>query len=100
MTRNDKAHDILLAQLTTVLSERTEAAIEARVALRDAVCALVAVEHARGVALTAVIQTVKEILRNAENGSAKAGDELAIQLVDWCVEFHGGATLAGPVLVS
>jgi len=99
-SRNAKEHDTLLAQLKSVLSERTEAAIAARVVLRDAVCAYVAVEHARGVPLTTVIQTVKDILRSAENGSVKASGELAVQLIDWCVEFHGGATRAGPVLVS
>jgi hypothetical protein len=40
---------------------------------------------------------VKKILSAAEEGVAKATDALAIQLVNWCVEFHrtgGGPSTA------
>jgi hypothetical protein len=81
-------HRALLTQLSSVLSERTKAAINSRIVLRDAVCAYVAAENANGMPLATVIQTVKEILRNAEQGASTASDELAQQLIDWCIEFH------------
>ena len=97
MSASRKERDALLAELTVVLSDKVEAAVEARLALRDAVCAYVAVEHARGIPLAAVVQAVKKILSAAEEGVAKATDALAIQLVNWCVEFHrtgGGPSTA------
>ena len=100
MTGNEKEHDALLSELSSILSEKTEGAIAARISLRDAVCAYVAVEHARGVPLATVIQTVKEILRAAAKDAIKATDELAVQLIDWCVEFHRPKGPAKPVLIS
>ena len=88
MTPGNKEQDALLAALTNVLTEKTEEAITARISLRDAVCAYVALEHGRGTPLASVIQTVKGILTAAEAEGAKASEELAIQLIDWCVEFH------------
>ncbi len=90
----------MLAELTVVLSNKVEAAVEARLALRDAVCAYVAVEQARGIPLAAVVQAVKKILCAAEEGVAKATDALAIQLVDWCVEFHRTGGSSPAVLLS
>lgn len=101
--KTGKEHQTLLNQLSTVLSERTKTAIASRIALRDAVCAYVAAETASGITLESLIQTVKRILRNAEKGATAASDELAQQLVDWCVEFHGeaGAVISRPAgLVS
>ena len=86
--KTSKEHNALLAQLSSAIAEKTDAAIRSRVSLRDAVCAYVAVEHARGMPLAGVIATVKAILRKAEEGIAAATDELAQQLVDWCIEFH------------
>jgi hypothetical protein len=86
-----KEHRALLTQLSTVLSERTKTAIASRIVLRDAVCIYVAAEEANGISLSSIIQTVKDILRNAEEGTASASDELAQQLVAWCVEFHRAA---------
>ena len=88
MSASRKERDALLAELTAVLSDKVEAAVKARLALRDAVCAYVAVEQARGIPLAAVVQAVKKILCAAEERVAKATDALAIQLVDWCVEFQ------------
>jgi predicted transcriptional regulator len=83
-----KEHRVLLTQLSTVLSDKTRTAINSRIVLRDAVCAYVAAENANEMPLATVIQTVKEILRNAEQGASAASDELAQQLIDWCIEFH------------
>ena len=96
--KTGKEHRALLTQLGTALSEKTKTAIASRIALRDAVCAYVAAETASGVSLETLIQSVKKILRRAEKGAASASDELAQQLVDWCVEFHraAGAVVPGP----
>ena len=81
----------LLAEINNALAEKTNTAVSDRIILRDAVCAYAAAEYARGTPLETVIQTVKEILGNAEKGANAAADELAQQLVDWCREFHRGA---------
>ena len=96
-----KATDaVLLARLTDVLAGTTEAAVAARINLRNAVCDYVTGEHARGMPIHKVIQIVKDILRKAEKSGAKATDELAAQLIEWCVEFHRKVGLASPVLDS
>src|SRR5512141_3419784 len=94
--KTGKEHRALLTQLSTALSEKTKMAIASRIALRDAVCAYVVTETASGVSLESLIQSVKEILRRAEKGAASASDELAQQLVDWCVEFHRSAGAEAP----
>lgn len=86
------AYRKLLAELSNVLSARTHTAARDSIALRDAVCAYVANEHLRGTPLQSVIATVKEILRKAEDGATRATDELAQQLIDWCMEFHPAAS--------
>ena len=78
----------LLKELSAAIADRTHEAAADSIALRDAVCAYVAVEEARGTALKSVVETVKQILRQAEKETAKATAELAQQLVDWCHEFH------------
>ena len=89
----------LLAELTAVIADRTYGATAASIALRDAVCAYVAVEHSRGTPLESVVETVTQILRKAERGTAPGPPELAQQLVDWCHEFHpDGAGDAPPQL--
>jgi|SRR5688500_17235381 len=84
-------YEALRENLTRVLSERTEAATADRLRLRDAVCAYAEVEHLRGTALADVIQAVKDILASAEQAGVKPSQELARELVDWCVEFHRNA---------
>jgi len=91
----------LSTEISKVLVDRTNAAIRDRITLRDAVCAYVAAERARGTTLKSLLQTLKEMLRKAEEVAASATDatvrrdnELAQQLVDWCTEFHGTADLA------
>jgi len=78
----------LLAELSAVIADRTYEASADSISLRDAVCAYVAVEHSRETPLKSVVETVREILRKAERGTAQAPAELAQQLVDWCHEFH------------
>ena len=86
----------LLAELSAVIAERTHQAFADSIALRDAVCAYVAVENSRGTPLANVVEIVKQMLRKAENESAPAPAELAQQLVDWCHEFHPDGTGAEP----
>jgi hypothetical protein len=97
MTDNEK-YQSLSAEIRKVLSDRTNAAISGRIGLRDAVCAYVIAERARGKMLRSILRTVKEMLRRAEEAAATATDatvhrdnELAQQLVDWCTEFHRAA---------
>jgi len=97
---SDKEYDALLEQLTSVIAEKTDAAIAARIELRDAVCAFVAVEQARGMPLSLVITTVKEILARVQTGVGKASDELAKQLIDWCIEFHQSRLAPTPATIS
>jgi len=78
----------LLAELSAAIADRTYEASADSIALRDAVCAYVAVEDARGTELKSVVEIVKQILRKAEKETAQAPPELAQQLVDWCHEFH------------
>jgi hypothetical protein len=94
---DQKAHRALLDQLSSVLSQKTQTAITNRIALRDAVCEYVASEKINGTPLARVIEAVKAILRNAEEVASTASDELAQQLVDWCVEFHRSTGLLTPV---
>ena len=95
-----KEHDALLSELTNVLSGKTEEAITARITLRDAVCAYVTLEHARGTPLATVMDTVKGILKAANANTAEASDALAVQLIDWCVEFHRPKGPADTALLS
>ena len=96
MTDKSKPEQRKLAtELDRVLSDRTQAAITDRTTLRDAVCVFVDAERLRGTPLTALIETVNEILRKAEVGAALKSDgetdrddELGRQLVNWCLEFH------------
>ncbi|HUQ48391.1 MAG TPA: hypothetical protein VM053_09135 [Gemmatimonadaceae bacterium] len=87
--KSDNEKGVLLSELNTVVSERTEAAVADRIALRDAVCRYVESEQMRGTSLPAIILAVKEILREAERDPADIPDELAEQLVEWCRQFEG-----------
>jgi len=93
VTQHDEAYWTLLSQLASVLSELTDAAGRDRIVLRDAVCAFVAAEQARGTPLSGVIRTVKRILLEAKEKTTTAAetDELATQLISWCREFHKSA---------
>jgi hypothetical protein len=101
MDKPKEEYRTLSTEITKVLSDRTNAAIRDRITLRDAVCAYVTAERARGTTLKTLLQTLKEMLRKAEEAAASATDatvrrdnELAQQLVDWCTEFHGAADTA------
>lgn len=86
MTDEEKKHHrTLLAALNDALSAGTHAAINDRITLRDAVCAYLAAEQARGSPVQSVLQTVKDILSKAHQGRAATNDELAEQIVDSCL---------------
>jgi hypothetical protein len=97
-TQREQATRGLLRELHFALAGQVREAEGSRGSLRDAVCAYVEIEHARGSSLAKIIQTVKDILRKAEEAASTAtsaterrDDNLAQQLVDWCVEFHRSA---------
>jgi hypothetical protein len=95
-----KEHRALLVELSAALAEKTRMATASRIALRDAVCSYVAAQTANGISLEILVKAVKDILRKAEKGAAHASDELAQQLVDWCVEFHRPAGVIPPEPVT
>lgn len=97
---NKEEHDALLEALSDALTDKTEEAVTARISLREAVCAYVAIEHMRGTPLAAVIETVKGILAAAETEGRRASDQLAVQLINWCIEFHRVRTVAKPIVIS
>ena len=102
--KTELEYRILFEKLNKVLTERTDDALGHRIKLRDAVCAYVTVEQARGTAIDRVIHAVDAILRKAEEGAAvgaetmKLRDEaLASRLVYWCIAFGtNGASGAAP----
>ena len=100
MSRSPSERDDLFSELTSFLSDAAEAAIAARVKLRDAVCAFVTAEEARGMSLKTVLQTVKDILRAAEKDATGSPDELAVQLVNWCRELHGSSRPVEAAVIS
>ena len=87
-----KEHEQLLERLTAALTERTEKAIADRIALRNAVCAYVAVEQGRGKPLEELLVEVSAILRKAEAEADASSDELARQLLAWCIQFNQSRT--------
>lgn len=84
----------LLTQLNSVLADRSTTAATDLICLRDAVCAYVTMERARGTTLAAILLTVEEILESAGKESTSASDALARQIIDWCIEFHGPVAVA------
>lgn len=87
MPDNDKSEiEAALVELNRVLSDRTDAASTDRVALRDAVCAYLVAERARGTSLDDFTRTLRQLLRKAEDGGPGVADELAQQLVGWCIK--------------
>ena len=77
-----------LAEVNRVLSARTDAASTDRLDLREAVCAYLVAERARGTSLNDFTRTLKQLLRKAEDVAPAVADELAHQLVDWCMKFR------------
>ncbi|MDQ6872449.1 MAG: hypothetical protein M3037_10630 [Gemmatimonadota bacterium] len=89
MPDNNKSKlETSLAELNNVLSVRTDAASGDRIALREAVCAYFLAERARGTPLIDFTRTLRQLLRKAGDGGPRVADALALQLVDWCINFH------------
>lgn len=93
--KSEQAGRELLTELHHALQSQAQEASQSRGTLREAVCAYVEVELARGFALALIIKTVTGILRKAEDDASAGRDPtpkrdsaLAKQLVAWCVEFH------------
>ena len=79
---------VLLDEAEKLLTDATDTAITDRVALRDAVCAFLIAERAKGTSVNAVQQSVEAILKRAELrvGKMNGHTELARQLVVWCMQ--------------
>ena len=100
--KTEEEYRKVLASINKIVTDQVQAATADRIDLRDAVCAYLEVEQARGTTITRVIQILEEILRNAEQraertseAGANLSNELANQLVAWCVESRGtGGKLA------
>jgi len=83
-----KEHRDLLAEAEKLLSDSTITATRDHIGLRNAVCAYLAAELARGITAEAVHATLATILMRAEERSGDPSDghsELAQQLIDWCL---------------
>lgn len=83
-----KEHRDLLAEAEKLLSDSTNTAARDHISLRNAVCAYLAAERARGITAEAVHATLATILMRAEERSGNASDghgDLAQQLIDWCL---------------
>ena len=78
----------LLNELSSALTARTQEAAKASHELRDAVCEYVAAEQARGISLSVILSTVKQLLARAEGAAGVSSESMAAQIVDWCLEFH------------
>jgi hypothetical protein len=96
--KTEEEYRKLLTSINEIITDQVKAATADHIGLRDAVCAYLEVEQARGTTLTRVIQVVDEILRKAEQREPGAGDagasrdrDLAKQLVAWCVESRGNS---------
>ncbi len=94
--KTEEEYRRLLANINNVITDQAQTVTGDRIALRDAVCAYLEAEQARGTPRARVIQILEEILRNAEQREARTSDaganpsgELAGQLVAWCVESRG-----------
>ena len=64
--KTEEEYRKLLTSINEIITDQVQAATADHIGLRDAVCAYLEVEQARGTTLTRVIQIVEEILRKAE----------------------------------
>lgn len=83
-----KPDQALAAELEKLLT-KADTAISDRIALRDAICAYFNAERAIGTSLATILNSVTEILESAEKrvfGGQDGQDELAQQMIAWCVE--------------
>ena len=94
--KTEEEYRKLLANINKVITDQAQTVTGDRIALRDAVCAYIEAEQARGTPRARVIQILEEILLNAEQRDAGTSDaganlssELASQLVAWCIESRG-----------
>ena len=74
-----------LGQVNHALAIGTKAAIRDRITLRDAICAYLAAEQARGTPLAHITQTLIDVLKKSDKDTA---DETTREFVDWCMKFR------------
>lgn len=79
----------LLAKVEKAVAPEAQAAIDARVQLRDAVCAFLLAESRAGTSIADVTTQVDAILKSAELANSILTDRgLAARLIAWCVGQH------------
>ena len=78
----------VLDEAEKLLTEATTTAVTDRIALRDAVCAYLIVEQRNGSSTESVRKSIEAILIRAEVrvGKLNGHEELARELVDWCLD--------------
>lgn len=76
-----------MSEVEEFLADSTSEALADRIELRDAVCAYLLAEQAKGVQLKKVLKSVEAIIERAmaRTGEIDGHKELAQQLIDWCV---------------
>jgi hypothetical protein len=79
---------VLLDEAEKLMADATNTALRDRVELRDAVCAYLDAEQAKGSSIELVRSSVEAILIRAEVrvGKLNGHAELAKDFVDWCLE--------------
>jgi hypothetical protein len=94
--KTEEEYRKLLTSINEIITDQVQAATADHIGLRDAVCAYLEAELARGTTLTRITQIVEEILRKTELRESRLGDpstsrngDLAKRLVAWCVESRG-----------
>ena len=87
-----KDYEALLAEAQNALAEGTDQAITDQIELREAVCAYLTAQLARGKTVESVLSTIEDLLLEAMNrvasreGIADGHHELAQQIIDWCIQ--------------
>lgn len=76
-----------LADVHRALAIETSAAIHDRITLRDAVCAYLSAERAKGTPVHHITQTLRAVLGKSDEVDG-GPDDLAHHLVDWCMKLR------------
>lgn len=81
--KKDRNLPTSLTEVHRALAIETNAAVHDRITLRDAVCAYLSAERARGTSVHSITQTLRAVL-----GKPDGDDDLTHQLIDWCMKLR------------
>jgi len=93
------SYRVLLDEAEALLNTATNTATRDRVELRDAVCAYLITEQAKGSSIDSIRTSIEAILMRAEVrvGKLNGHKELARDLLEWCLDRNeSGAREADP----